>query len=45
MLHLEEKSHREIGEIIGISEKYVSVKLVRIKEKLRKLMIKRVRHE
>jgi RNA polymerase sigma-70 factor (ECF subfamily) len=38
MLYLEEKSYKEIGEIIGISEKNVSVKLVRLKEKLKKLM-------
>ena len=40
MLYLEEKSYKEIGEIIGISEKNVSVKLVRSKEKLKKLMSK-----
>lgn len=37
MLYLEEKTYKEIGEIIGISEKNVSVKLVRIKTKLEKL--------
>lgn len=44
MLYLEEKSYKEIGEIIGISEKNVSVKLVRLKEKLKKLMIKQTSH-
>jgi len=38
MLYLEEKSYNEIGEIVGISEKNVSVKLVRIKKKLRKIL-------
>lgn len=38
ILYLEEKKYKEIGEIIGISEKNVSVKLVRIKKKLKKLM-------
>jgi RNA polymerase sigma-70 factor, ECF subfamily len=35
LLHFEERSYLEIGEILGISEKAVSVKLVRIKTKLR----------
>jgi RNA polymerase sigma-70 factor (ECF subfamily) len=34
LLWLENKSYMEIGETIGITEKYVSVKLVRIKLKL-----------
>jgi len=38
MLYLEKKSYKEIGEIVGISEKNVSVKLVRSKDKLKKLM-------
>jgi RNA polymerase sigma-70 factor (ECF subfamily) len=38
MLYLEEKNYRDIGEIIGISEKNVSVRLVRLKDKLRKLI-------
>ena len=38
MLYLEEKSYKEIGEIVGISEKNVSVKLVRSKDKLKKLL-------
>jgi len=37
-LYLEEKSYKEIGEIIGISEKNVSVKIVRLKNKLKKLI-------
>jgi RNA polymerase sigma-70 factor (ECF subfamily) len=37
-LYLEEKNYREIGEIVGISEKNVSVKIVRLKDKLRKLI-------
>ena len=44
MLYLEEKSYKEIAEIIGISEKNVSVKLVRLKQKLKKLMIKQTKH-
>lgn len=44
MLYLEEKSYKEIGEIIGISEKNVSVKLVRLKDKLKKLMNKQSSH-
>jgi len=35
LLHFEERSYIEIGEVLGISEKAVSVKLVRIKTKLR----------
>jgi len=37
MLWLEKKSYAEISGIVGISEKNVSVKIVRIKEKLKKL--------
>lgn len=37
LLWLEELSYEEIGEIIGISAKNVSVRLVRIKEQLRKM--------
>ena len=44
MLYLEEKNYKEIGEIIGISEKYVSVRLVRSKEKLKKLMSNQSSH-
>jgi RNA polymerase sigma-70 factor (ECF subfamily) len=38
LLYLEEKSYNEIGEILGLTEKNVSVKLVRIKTKLEKLL-------
>ncbi|MFC2188236.1 RNA polymerase sigma factor [Fulvivirgaceae bacterium LMO-SS25] len=38
MLWLEEKAYCEIAEIVGMSEKYVSVKLVRSKKKLAKLI-------
>ena len=37
LLWLENMSYEEIGEIIGISTKNVSVKLVRIKEQLKKM--------
>ena len=37
LLWLENMSYEEIGQIIGISTKNVSVKLVRIKEQLKKL--------
>ncbi len=37
-LYLEEKSYKEIGEIVGISEKNVSVKIVRLKSKLKTLI-------
>lgn len=40
MLWLEEKAYSEIAEIVGISEKYVSVKLVRSKKKLAKIIKK-----
>jgi len=36
LLYLEKKSYSEIGEITGLSEKNVSVKIVRIKAKLKK---------
>ena len=38
MLWLEEKAYNEIAEIVGISEKNVSVKLVRSKKKLAKII-------
>ena len=38
LLYLEEVSYREIGEITGISEGNVSVRLVRIKKKLREML-------
>ncbi len=37
LLWLEDLSYEEIGAIIGISAKHVSVKLVRIKEQLKKM--------
>lgn len=39
MLHLEDHSYDEIAEIVGITRNYVGVKLNRIKEKLRKIMV------
>lgn len=36
LLYLEQKSYREIAEVIGLTEKNISVKIVRIKEKLQK---------
>jgi len=38
LLYLEKKSYDEIGEIVGLSEKNISVKIVRIKAKLKKLL-------
>jgi len=38
LLWLEEKSYREIAQIVGVSGKNVSVKLVRIKKKLAKII-------
>ncbi|MCP3932187.1 MAG: sigma-70 family RNA polymerase sigma factor [Bacteroidetes bacterium] len=38
LLYLEKKTYIEIGEIIGLREKNISVKIVRIKSKLRKLL-------
>ena len=37
-LYLEKTTYNEIGDIVGISEKNVSVKIVRIKKKLQKLL-------
>jgi len=37
-LYLEKKTYKEIGEIIGVSEKNISVRLVRLKNKLRKII-------
>lgn len=39
-LYLEKKSYEQIGEITGINTKNVSVRIVRIKEKLRKIIKK-----
>ena len=38
LLYLEDKSYDEISEIIGISKKNVSVRLVRLKRKLEKII-------
>ena len=38
LLWLEEKSYKDISEILGITEKNVSVKLVRIKKKMSKII-------
>jgi len=38
LLYLEKNSYSEIGEVMGLTEKNVSVRIVRIKTKLRKLM-------
>lgn len=38
LLYLEEKTYEEIAEIIGISKTNVSVRLVRLKRKLEKMM-------
>ena len=38
LLHLEEKPYRDISEIIGISEKNVGVKLVRIRKRLESII-------
>ena len=38
LLYLEKKSYAEIGEIMGLSEKNISVRIVRIKSKLKKLL-------
>lgn len=37
-LHLEDYSHKEIADIIGITENYVGVKISRIKEKLKRIL-------
>jgi RNA polymerase sigma-70 factor (ECF subfamily) len=37
-LYLEKKTYRQIGEIVGLTEKNISVRLVRIKDKLREMM-------
>ncbi len=39
MLHLEDHSYDEIAEIVGITSNHVSVKLNRIKGKLRKIIV------
>ncbi len=39
LLYLEDKSYKEIAEIIGISEKNVAVKMHRLKKKLEQLIL------
>jgi RNA polymerase sigma-70 factor (ECF subfamily) len=34
MMYLDEKSHREIAEVLGITESYVGVKLHRIRKEM-----------
>jgi RNA polymerase sigma-70 factor (ECF subfamily) len=41
MLHLDEKSNKEIAEIVGITQNYVRVKMNRIKTKLSKTVKKK----
>lgn len=41
LLYLEEKSHKEIAEIVGISSSNVGTRISRIKEKLKSQIIKR----
>jgi RNA polymerase sigma-70 factor (ECF subfamily) len=41
LLKLEQNSYKQIAEITGFSESNVSVKIVRIKDKLRQLLIKK----
>lgn len=38
LLHFEEKSNAEIGEIMGITPNYVRVKMTRIKQRLKQLI-------
>jgi RNA polymerase sigma-70 factor (ECF subfamily) len=39
VLHLEERSHREIGEILGLKESNVGTRLARLKQRLRRTML------
>ncbi len=41
LLHLEERSYDEIAEITGLSKGNVSVRLVRLKERLRSLLVEK----
>ncbi len=38
LLHLDERSHREIAEILGLSESNVGTKLNRLKDRLRRML-------
>jgi RNA polymerase sigma-70 factor (ECF subfamily) len=42
LLYLENKSHEEIGQIIGISTSNVGTKLSRIKEKFKQQILKQL---
>ena len=42
LLYLEERKYDEIAEIIGISEKNVSVRIVRLKKKLEQIITKQL---
>lgn len=41
LLHLERRSYEEIAEILGLSRANISVRLVRLKERLRQLLMAR----
>ena len=43
LLYLEKKTYLQISEIVGLSEKNISVKLVRIREKLKNIVNKDLR--
>lgn len=45
LFHLEKRTYEEIAEITGLSRSAVSVRLVRIKKELRKLLIAKGYHE
>ena len=40
LLYLDEKNYREIGEIMGLSESNVGVKINRIKKKLKEIIVR-----
>jgi RNA polymerase sigma-70 factor (ECF subfamily) len=40
MLYFEEKDNEEIAEIVGITQNNVRVKMTRIREKLRTMLVK-----
>jgi len=42
LLYLEKKTYRQIGDIMGMTEKNISVRIVRIKEKLKQTMRKNI---
>ena len=45
LLHLERHAYQEIADITGLSRSNISVRIVRIKEKLRKLLLAKGYHE